>query len=83
MLTAQGGKAAAHCYCGYQFGSFAGQLGDGAGTPLERGGGGGLAVQHSSTSLCWGRYVFLAREQGGGGGVGVGRGGEVYAGVCA
>jgi hypothetical protein len=68
VLTAQGGKAAAHCYCGYQFGSFAGQLGDGAGTPLERRGGG---VQHSSTSLCWGRYVFLAREQGGACGWGV------------
>jgi uncharacterized protein YdiU (UPF0061 family) len=32
VLTAQGSKAAAHCYCGYQFGSFAGQLGDGAGS---------------------------------------------------
>lgn len=25
-----GTEPAAHCYCGYQFGSFAGQLGDGA-----------------------------------------------------
>jgi uncharacterized protein YdiU (UPF0061 family) len=25
-----GSKPAAHCYCGHQFGSFAGQLGDGA-----------------------------------------------------
>ena len=25
-----GSEPAAHCYCGHQFGSFAGQLGDGA-----------------------------------------------------
>jgi uncharacterized protein YdiU (UPF0061 family) len=25
-----GAEPAAHCYCGHQFGSFAGQLGDGA-----------------------------------------------------
>lgn len=31
MLTQQGSTPAAHCYCGYQFGYFAGQLGDGAG----------------------------------------------------
>ena len=26
----QGSQTAAHCYCGHQFGNFAGQLGDGA-----------------------------------------------------
>lgn len=31
VLTEQGSRPAAHCYCGYQFGFFAGQLGDGAG----------------------------------------------------
>lgn len=31
VLTEQGSRPAAHCYCGYQFGYFAGQLGDGAG----------------------------------------------------
>lgn len=29
-----GSETAAHCYCGYQFGSFAGQLGDGAAISL-------------------------------------------------
>ena len=45
----EGSEPAAHCYCGHQFGSFAGQLGDGAAIYLgevappssEAGGGGG------------------------------------------
>ena len=29
-ISIEGSRPAAHCYCGHQFGGFAGQLGDGA-----------------------------------------------------
>jgi uncharacterized protein YdiU (UPF0061 family) len=45
-VVPEGAKPVAHCYCGFQFGSFAGQLGDGAAISL----GEVVASGHESSS---------------------------------